>query len=56
MLSSDVTYLTHLLHALQTIGGHIYTLEFSFLSGGAPTVIASISDGTTLATVGWTTM
>lgn len=43
-------------YALQLIGAHVFTLEFGSLSGGAPTVFASISDGTTLATIGWTTM
>ncbi|HET8844253.1 MAG TPA: hypothetical protein VFN35_22490 [Ktedonobacteraceae bacterium] len=34
----------------------IYTIEYAPLSGGAPTVIASIGDGTTLQIAGWTVM
>ena len=35
---------------------YTYTLSFGSLDGGSPTPFASISDGTQLATVGWTTM
>jgi hypothetical protein len=45
-------------YALQIVTGtttSTYTLEYGSLSGGSPTVFASIT-GTQLATVGWTTM
>ena len=35
---------------------YTYALLFGSLSGGAPTTFASISDGTQLSIVGWTTM
>jgi eukaryotic-like serine/threonine-protein kinase len=35
---------------------HISALFYGLLNGGSPTTFASISDGTTLDTVGWTTI
>jgi hypothetical protein len=45
------------LYALQTISAsHVFTLEYGSLSGGAPTVFASLGDGTDMEIAGWTTM
>jgi len=46
------------MYALQSNNStsHISALFFGSLNGGSPTTYASISDGTMLYTVGWTTM
>jgi hypothetical protein len=45
------------LYALQTFNdSHVFTLEYGSLSGGAPTVFASLGDGTDMEIVGWTFM
>lgn len=46
------------MYALQSnnSSSHISALFFGSLNGGSPTTFASISDGTMLYTVGWTTM
>jgi len=45
------------LYALQTFNdSHVFTLEYGSLSGGAPTVFASLGDGTDMEIVCWTSM
>jgi hypothetical protein len=45
------------LYALQTISdAHIFTLVYGSLSGGTPTVFASLGDGTAMQIAGWTLM
>jgi dipeptidyl aminopeptidase/acylaminoacyl peptidase len=45
------------LYALQTTSdSHVFTLEYGSLSGGAPTVFASLGDGTEMEIAGWTFM
>ena len=40
---------------LVNLSNNTYTLEFGPVNGGAPTVFASISDGTAMSIAGWTT-
>lgn len=43
------------LYARQTISApHVFTLAYASLTGGAPTVFASLGDGTEMAIAGWT--
>jgi hypothetical protein len=45
------------LYALQTISdSHVFTLAYGSLSGGTPTVFASLGDGTAMEIAGWTLM
>lgn len=45
------------LYALELVNSsnNTYTLEFGLVNGGAPTIFASISDGTAMSIAGWTT-
>jgi hypothetical protein len=49
-------YALQVTQATTQINSAVYTIEYGSLSGGAPTVIASIGAGTTLQVAGWTSM